>query len=190
MTDHLSLPRRSFLFWGAGAAAALIVRPDTASAAVDKYRTLTLHTRWSAEEFRGPYYEKGRYLPDALAEINHLFRDRHNQAVTKVDLRLLDLLSGFADKANYKNSLEIVCGYRSRSTNNELLHEGQRVAKDSLHIFRPRRRCALRQGIAAEAGPPDSPSPCRRAAIGLLPQAEVPASGCGAGQILVAAGAG
>jgi uncharacterized protein YcbK (DUF882 family) len=135
MTDHLSLPRRSFLFWGAGAAAALIVRPDTASAAVDKYRTLTLHTRWSAEEFRGPYYEKGRYLPDALAEINHLFRDRHNQAVTKVDLRLLDLLSGFADKANYKNSLEIVCGYRSRSTNNELLHEGPRVAKDSLHIF-------------------------------------------------------
>ena len=135
MTDHLSLPRRSFLFWGAGAAAALFVKPDTASAAVDKYRTLTLHTRWSAEEFRGPYYEKGRYLPDALAEINHLFRDRHNQAVTKVDIRLLDLLSGFADKANYTNSLEIVCGYRSRSTNNELLHEGQRVAKDSLHIF-------------------------------------------------------
>jgi uncharacterized protein YcbK (DUF882 family) len=55
--------------------------------------------------------------------------------VTKVDIRLLDLLSGFADKANFKNSLEIVCGYRSRSTNNELLHEGQRVAKDSLHIF-------------------------------------------------------
>ncbi len=135
MTDHLSLPRRSFIFWGAGAAAALIVKPETASAAVDKYRTLTLHTRWSAEDFRGPYYEKGRYLPDALAEINHLFRDRHNQAVTKVDIRLLDLLSGFADKANYANSLEIVCGYRSRSTNNELLHEGQRVAKDSLHIF-------------------------------------------------------
>lgn len=135
MTDHLSLLRRSFLFWGAGAAALLIVRPDKASAAVDRYRTLTLHSRWSNEVFHGPYYEKGRYLPDALAEINHLFRDRHNQAVTKIDIRLLDLLNGFAAKANYTNSLEIVCGYRSRSTNNALLHEGQRVAKDSLHIL-------------------------------------------------------
>jgi uncharacterized protein YcbK (DUF882 family) len=135
MTDLLSLPRRSFLFWSAGAAAALVVKPDTASAAVDQYRTLTLHARWSDEDFRGPYYEKGRYLPDALVEINHLFRDRHNEAVAKIDLRLLDLLNRFNETAKYSSPLEIVCGYRSRSTNNALLHEGQRVAKDSLHIL-------------------------------------------------------
>jgi len=135
MTDHLSLPRRGFLFWGAAAAATLIVKPDTASAAVDKYRTLTLHARWSAEDFRGPYYEKGRYLPDALAEINHLLRDRHNEAVTKMDIRLLDLLNRFTADAGYDRPLEIVCGYRSRSTNNALLQQGQKVAKDSLHIL-------------------------------------------------------
>ncbi|HEY7688829.1 MAG TPA: DUF882 domain-containing protein [Dongiaceae bacterium] len=135
MTDYLSLPRRSFLFWSAAAAATLMIRPDTASAAVDQFRTLTLHANWSDEDFRGPYYEKGRYLPDALAEINHLFRDRHNQMVTKIDIRLLDLLNRFAAQAAYKNPLEVICGYRSRSTNNDLLHEGKKVAKDSLHIF-------------------------------------------------------
>lgn len=135
MTDHLSLPRRSFFFWGAAAAATLIVMPDTASAAVDKYRTLALHARWSAEDFRGLYYEKGRYLPDALAEINHLLRDRHNKAVTKMDIRLLDLLNRFTAMADYDRPLEIVCGYRSRSTNNALLQQGHKVAKDSLHIL-------------------------------------------------------
>lgn len=135
MTDYVSLPRRSFLFWGAAAAAMLIVKPDTASAAVDKSRTLTLHALWSAENFGGPYYEKGCYLPDALAEINHLLRDRHNEAVIKMDIRLLDLLNGFAAKADYKKPLQIVCGYRSRSTNNTLLQQGQKVAKDSLHIL-------------------------------------------------------
>ena len=93
MTDHLSLPRRSFLFWGAAVGVVLFVKPDTAFAAIDKFRTLTLHARWSGEDFRGPYYEKGRYLPDALAEINYLFRDRRNQMVTRIDIRLLDLLN-------------------------------------------------------------------------------------------------
>ena len=135
MTDYLSLPRRSFLFWSAAAAAMLMIKPDTASAAVDKYRTLTMHARWSDEDFRGPYYEDGRYLPDALAEIDSLFRDRHNQMVTKIDIRLLDLLNRFTAEAKYEKPLQLICGYRSRSTNNELLHEGKRVAKDSLHIF-------------------------------------------------------
>jgi len=55
--------------------------------------------------------------------------------VTKIDIRLLDLLNRFKETAGYGSPFEIVCGYRSRSTNDELLHEGQRVAKDSLHIF-------------------------------------------------------
>ena len=123
----------------------LMISPDTSSAAVDKYRTLTLHSRWSDEDFRGPYYEQGRYLPNALAEINHLFRDRHNQTVTKIDIRLLDLLNRFTQTANYTKLARSRLRLRSRSTNNELLHEGKRVAKDSLHIFGPRRRCALRR---------------------------------------------
>jgi uncharacterized protein YcbK (DUF882 family) len=135
MTDYLSLPRRSFLFWGAAAAVTLMIKPDTASAAVDRYRTLTMHSRWSGEDFRGPYFEQGRYLPDALDEINHLFRDRHNQMVTKIDVRLLDLMNRFTTQAEYSKPLQLICGYRSRSTNNELLHEGKKVAKDSLHIF-------------------------------------------------------
>jgi uncharacterized protein YcbK (DUF882 family) len=135
MTDRLSLPRRSFFFWTAAAGAALIVKPDASSAAVESFRTLTLHARWSGEDFRGPYFEKGKYLPDALAEIDHLFRDRHNAAVAKIDVRLLDLLNGFSAKAGYDKPLEIVCGYRSRSTNNALRQQGRKVAKDSLHIL-------------------------------------------------------
>lgn len=126
--------RRSFFFFSAAAASALIVRPDTSSAAESATRVLALHSRWSSENFVGPYYERGTYLKDALSEIDHLFRDRHNDSVCKIDTRLLDLLYDFKQQAGYRAAYEVVCGYRSKATNKALRKKSRRVAKDSLHI--------------------------------------------------------
>jgi uncharacterized protein YcbK (DUF882 family) len=126
--------RRTFLFFSAMAGAALVVRPDTSSAAVAATRTIALHTRWSDETFAGPYLQQGCYLSTALDEINHLFRDRHSQAVHPIDVRLLDLLYAFKQRTDYGGSFEVVCGYRTPATNRMLMKHGVHAAKDSLHI--------------------------------------------------------
>jgi uncharacterized protein YcbK (DUF882 family) len=131
---RVSYSRRTFLFFSAAAGAALVVRPDTSSAAVASTRMIALHTRWSDETFVGPYLQQGRYLSTALDEIDHLFRDRHNQSIHRIDVRLLDLLYAFKQRTDYAGSFEVVCGYRSAATNRMLMKHGVHAAKDSLHI--------------------------------------------------------
>jgi uncharacterized protein YcbK (DUF882 family) len=129
-----SYSRRTFLFFSAGASAALVMRPDTSSAVSGTRRTIALHTRWSNETFAGPYFEQGSYVSTALEEIDNLFRDRHNQIVHHIDVRLIDLLYAFKQRADYRGSFEIACGYRSAATNRMLMRHGVHAAKDSLHI--------------------------------------------------------
>jgi uncharacterized protein YcbK (DUF882 family) len=131
---HVSYSRRTFLFFAAAASSTLVIRPDTSSAAESATRILALHSRWSSENFIGPFFERGQYLSNALDEINHLLRDRHNNSVHAIDVRLLDLLYAFKQRTNYRSSYEIVCGYRSKKTNRMLRKKSRRVAKDSLHI--------------------------------------------------------
>jgi uncharacterized protein YcbK (DUF882 family) len=131
---HVSYSRRTFLFFAAAAGSTLVIRPDVSSAAESATRILALHSRWSNENFVGPFYERGSYLPDALTEIDHLFRDRHNDSIHRIDVRLLDLLHAFKQRTGYRSSFEVVCGYRSASTNRMLRKKSRRVAKDSLHI--------------------------------------------------------
>ena len=130
----VSYSRRTFLFFSAAAGAALVVRPDTSSAAVAATRMIALHTRWSDETFVGPYLQQGRYLSTALDEINHLFRDRHNQTIHRIDVRVLDLLYNLRLRTGYRGSIEVVCGYRSPETNRMLRRKDRHVAKDSLHV--------------------------------------------------------
>jgi uncharacterized protein YcbK (DUF882 family) len=135
MTRAYSLyGRRSFLFFAAAAGTTLVVRPDTSSAAESSTRILALHSRWSDENFVGPFFERGTYLTDALAEIDYLFRDRHNNDVHRIDVRLLDLFHAFKQRTGYRSSFELVCGYRSAATNRMLRKKSRRVAKESRHI--------------------------------------------------------
>ena len=62
----VSYSRRTFLFFAAAASSTLVIRPETSSAAESATRILALHSRWSEENFIGPFYEQGKYLPDAL----------------------------------------------------------------------------------------------------------------------------
>lgn len=130
----VSYCRRSFLFFAAAAGTTLVVRPDTSSATESSTRIIALHSRWSDENFVGPFFERGKYVPDALTEINHLFRDRHNNDVHQIDVRLLDLLYDFKQRTGYRSSFELVCGYRSAATNRKLRKKNRNVAKESRHI--------------------------------------------------------
>jgi len=131
---NLLFGRRSLLLFAAAAGANLIFRPDISSAAESSTRIIALHSSWSDENFVGPFFDRGEYLPDALAEINHLFRDRHTNDVRQIDVRLLDLLHTFKRRAGYRGSFEILCGYRSVVTNRKLCKKNRHAAKESRHI--------------------------------------------------------
>jgi uncharacterized protein YcbK (DUF882 family) len=128
--------RRSFLFFAAAAGTTLMVRPDISSAAESSTSTriIALHSNWSDENFVGPFFDRGEYLPDALAEINHLFRDRRTNDVRQIDVRLVDLLHAFKQRTGYRGSFEILCGYRSAATNRKLRKKNRHVAKESRHV--------------------------------------------------------
>src|SRR5262249_24427820 len=130
----VSFSRRTFLFFAAAAGSTLMIRPDTSSAGESTTRILALHTPWNEENFIGPFFERGQYLPTALDEINCLFRDRHDESVHAIDVRLLDLLYAFKQRTSYRSSYEVVCGYRSKKTNRMLRRKSRLVAKDSLHV--------------------------------------------------------
>jgi uncharacterized protein YcbK (DUF882 family) len=97
-----------------------------------------LHT---GETLEAVYWEKGAYVPDALAGINHLLRDFRSNEEHPIDLGLLDLLNDLRIRTATKEPFRIISGFRSPQTN-EMLREqsadthGQvaEVAKKSLHM--------------------------------------------------------
>jgi uncharacterized protein YcbK (DUF882 family) len=80
------------------------------------------------------YCAKGRYLPGALADINHILRDHRTGEIKAIDIRLLDLLYALGLKLEDRGPFHVISGYRSPKTNAILRAHGQGVAKNSLHL--------------------------------------------------------
>lgn len=81
------------------------------------------------------YFESGRYLPDALAELDRFLRDFRTGDVHPIDPAALDIAWSLTQAAERPlATFEIVSGYRSPRTN-AMLHEARLgVAAHSLHI--------------------------------------------------------
>ena len=75
----------------------------------------------------------GRYIPEALAKIKHLFRCRLTGREMDVPAKLVELLDAIQEKAGGK-TLTIICGYRSPELNGALSSNSDAVAKKSLHM--------------------------------------------------------
>src|SRR5690348_10179934 len=55
-------------------------------------RELSFHNVHTGERLRTTYFENGNYVPNALLEVNHFFRDFRTNEVRAIDPKLLDLL--------------------------------------------------------------------------------------------------
>ena len=143
-TDPCASPRpasrRGFLkrLAAAGALGAMGTRalaalpgPVSAPAPVRELGFLHLHT---GEKLRVPYWENGRYLQDALAEINHVLRDHRANAVHAIDTGLLDLLARLQAAVGNSRAFEVISGYRAPSSNEMLRARSSGVAQGSLHL--------------------------------------------------------
>ncbi|MGH7897801.1 MAG: DUF882 domain-containing protein [Candidatus Binatia bacterium] len=167
------MSRRRFLGLGIGLGAALALGPAAPALAklrTDAGRTLAFDNVHTGERVRVTYWEKGRYLPDALGEINQLLRDYRTGDTIDMSTRLLDLLYTLRSRLDVRRPYQVISGYRSPVTNVALLRSGRDVVENSLHtvgkaidIRVPGRRLATVRRAAMSL---------RRGGVGYYPQAE------------------
>lgn len=128
---HLS--RRKFLKLGMLAAA--LPLPASASAwLAAPERRLRFHNLHTGENLDLAYWVQGNYVPESLAEINHVLRDFRNDQVAAIDPQLLDLLNRVDLALGSAQPFQVISGYRSPATNQMLRENSSGVAKHSLHM--------------------------------------------------------
>ncbi len=114
--------------------AAMTVTRDTAGRR-DGIGLVNFHT---GERFQGPYRAAAGPLSDAMAEINHLLRDFHEDVQIAIDVTLIDLLASVANILTEGHEQPIIftiySGYRTPHTNAVLAAASTRVARNSFHM--------------------------------------------------------
>lgn len=96
-------------------------------------RFVSFQNTHTGESTKLTYWEQGKYLPDALAEINKVLRDHRTNDVTRMDPKLMDQLFVLRQKLDTNQPFQIISGYRSPRTNAMLRAKGRGVARRSLH---------------------------------------------------------
>jgi len=96
-------------------------------------RSLTLFSVNTGEKVAVDYWVEGRYQSEALEAVCEVMRDRRSNEVTDVSPQLLDLLYAVQRKLDTRVPIEVVCGYRSPTTNAQLAKTNGAVAQNSYH---------------------------------------------------------
>nr|TFG51126.1 MAG: DUF882 domain-containing protein [Hyphomicrobiales bacterium] len=130
----MNIHRRHFL----GATGALVISNITTSANAlvpeNGARRLGFVCTHTGEHVDVEYWAKGRYVPDATAEIDHVLRDFRSGEVHPIDPSLLDLLYSLHSELDSGEPFSVISGYRSPTTNASLQSKSNGVATNSLHM--------------------------------------------------------
>jgi uncharacterized protein YcbK (DUF882 family) len=96
---------------------------------------LLLYNTHTGEGINIVYRRGDAYIPDALAKLDFFLRDYRTGNVRHFDPRLYDILSDLTTSVGQPGGeIDIVCGYRTSSTNESLRARTAGVAKNSFHI--------------------------------------------------------
>lgn len=116
-------------------AQSLAVSAAVATAQQGAEHRLLLYNTHTAERVDIVYRRGDRYIPEALAKLDYFLRDHVTGDVRHFDPRLYDILSDLTASVGHPGGeIDIVCGYRTPSTNASLRAHTTGVAKNSLHI--------------------------------------------------------
>jgi len=127
--------RRSFLKTSAVVATAMSMPAlARAAAAAPHERVLRLYNTHTGESLKSVFWAEGKFIPEALTDINKLLRDHRSNTVTEMDPQLLLLLDQVSAKFDSKDVLHVISGYRSPETNKKLAAQSNGVAKHSMHL--------------------------------------------------------
>lgn len=97
-------------------------------------RVLALHNLHTEESIQTVYWAEGGYVPEGLAQLNHVLRDHRCDEACAMDPSLFDLLFLLHGAVDGRRPYGVISGYRSPATNAHLRSRSNGVAKQSLHM--------------------------------------------------------
>jgi uncharacterized protein YcbK (DUF882 family) len=116
-------------------AASLCLHADDITAAPQPHeRTISFYHIHTHERLTITYKRNGHYIPEALEKINWIMRDWRKNKVKAIDPRTIDLAWEMHEELDSKEPINIICGYRTPSTNEMLRHTRGGQARQSQHI--------------------------------------------------------
>ena len=119
---------------GALATATAGLAGGNTSTSPETYR-LRLHHLHTGEDIDVVYRVGDKYIPGAVAQLDHFLRDHRTGDVKDYDVREFDLLHDLMAKVGKPDGvIDIVCGYRTPWSNNYLREHGHGVAEHSQHM--------------------------------------------------------
>ncbi|MFY2826646.1 YcbK family protein [Ruegeria sp. MALMAid1280] len=137
MSSTSGLTRRALL--GAFAATAVVAAPTYSNAAGflrggGDIRRIRMYSGRTGERIDMIYWVDGKYIKDAVKEINQFMRDWRTDQVKDMDLRTIDIMAASHNLLDVNEPYMLLSGYRSPQTNAMLRSRSRRVAKNSLHM--------------------------------------------------------
>jgi uncharacterized protein YcbK (DUF882 family) len=104
------------------------------SAAAGEDRTISFYHIHTQETLTVTYKKDGKFVPEALEKINWIMRDwRKNKAIA-IDPNTIDIIWEMHEELGSREPVHIICGYRSRETNEMLRRTVGGQASQSQHI--------------------------------------------------------
>ena len=128
-----SIDRRGFLR-GLGFAAVGLGACRAALAGSAERRLLSFVHTHTGERLTTVYFEGGNYVTGALRQVNELLRDFRTETVYPIDPGVLDRLFDLQAATGGSEAFQVICGYRSPTTNEALRKASGGVAEHSLHL--------------------------------------------------------
>ena len=108
---------------------------ESQAAAAGKEHSLRLYNTHTGEWIEIVYRRGDVFLTDAVAKLDYFLRDHRTGDVRHFDPRLYDILSDLTAAVGQPGAeIDIICGYRTSTTNETLRAHTTGVAKNSLHI--------------------------------------------------------
>jgi uncharacterized protein YcbK (DUF882 family) len=109
-------------------------RPRDVSSEQGQEHQLLLYNTHTRERLDIVYRRGDQYIPSALAKLDYFLRDHRTGDIRHFDPHLYDVLSDLTVSVGHPGGeIDIVCGYRTPSTNESLRAHSTGVAKNSLH---------------------------------------------------------
>lgn len=100
-----------------------------------KARTLSLYNIHTKETVSVVYKRNGKYVPDAMKQIDWLMRDWRRDESTTMEPELIDLIWEMHNELGSREPVHIISGFRSRATNDTLRKTVGGQASESRHIL-------------------------------------------------------
>lgn len=98
------------------------------------YRRISMYSGRTGESIDTVYWVDGKYIRDALNEINIFMRDWRTGTMVGIDPRTIDIATASRRLMQTDEPYMMLSGYRSPQTNAMLRANSSGVAKNSLHM--------------------------------------------------------